>query len=400
MFDYVEKVKLNYEFYKGSDEYSDGDIEDEMLEIAKSCSSQEDIDKLLRSDDRWPILYHFSDIRHNILNWYDFDKDSSVLEIGAGCGAVTGLFCERCGKVTSVDLSKRRSMINAYRNRAYDNLEIIVGNFEDIEFTEKYDYISLIGVLEYSIYYIGTDDPFNDMLRKVRALLKPQGKLLIAIENKYGLKYWLGACEDHTGRIFDGIEGYRDVDKVRTFSKDTLDRMLLDVGFCKNEFYYPMPDYKMPLRIYADDTLPTDDDIIGISPSYDRDRVTFMDEANVWKSVCDDNMFGFFANSFLIISHNDARDQDMDIRIDNAALNKCDFLSQYEKNYHELDMNHYHNEVDELKQIIAQKDETINAQNIYIKKLRRMIKNPVYGLSVATKKLGSGIKEKINGKKH
>ena len=36
-------------------------------------------------------------------------------------------------------------------------------------------------------------------LIKIKQLLKPDGKLLIAIENQYGLKYWCGALEDHTG---------------------------------------------------------------------------------------------------------------------------------------------------------------------------------------------------------
>ena len=44
----------------------------------------------------------------------------------------------------------------------------------------------------------------------------------IAIENKFGIKYWAGATEDHTGRIFDGIQGYGGVERVRTFSRYAL----------------------------------------------------------------------------------------------------------------------------------------------------------------------------------
>ena len=46
---------------------------------------------------------------------------------------------------------------------------IMVGNFQDVEssLTEKYDYITLIGVFEYSQGYIGTAQPYVEMLRRI-----------------------------------------------------------------------------------------------------------------------------------------------------------------------------------------------------------------------------------------
>ena len=63
-----------------------------------------------------------------------------VLEIGSGCGAITDKLSEKAGKVTCVDLSAKRSMINAYRNQDRDNIEIYVGNFNDIEPSLDCDY--------------------------------------------------------------------------------------------------------------------------------------------------------------------------------------------------------------------------------------------------------------------
>ena len=302
MEEYIGKVKLNYEFYKGTDEYSDGDIEENMLEIVKKYQTDEALEEMLMEVTEWTYLYHFSKIRQNVLDWYEFNKEGNLLEIGAGCGAITGLLCEKTKQVTAVDLSKRRSTINAYRNKKYDNLEIIVGNFEDIEFREKYDYVTLIGVLEYSIYYINSENPFRDMLKKVKSLLKPGGKLLLAIENKYGLKYWAGAMEDHTGKLFDGIQGYNDVDRVRTFSKDGLRKLLIDAGFENNSFYYPVPDYKFPFEIYSEEYLPKKGDIKFSSPAYDRDRYLLFNETLVYDSLCEDGMYEQFANSFIVVS--------------------------------------------------------------------------------------------------
>ena len=291
-------VTLNYTYYSGTDTYSDGDSEEKLLKLAMDGTDPEEA---AAADPDWSVLYHMSPIRRNLLEWYPFRKDGSLLEIGSGCGALTGLFCERTGHVTAVDLSRRRSLINAYRHREHDNLEILVGNFKDICLREKYDYATLIGVLEYSIYYVDAADPFLEMLKKVRSFLKPGGILMIAIENKYGIKYWAGAREDHTGRLFEGITGYPSSDRVRTFSRHGLQELILKAGFEKTEFYYPVPDYKLPSEIWSDRMLPPEGRFSGDSPAYDRDRYHFFNEARAMNSIIEDHLFPEFSNSFLVI---------------------------------------------------------------------------------------------------
>lgn len=293
-----EKV-LNLTYYKGDDQYSDGDIEDVML---NELENSDDVYSILSKYDQWPILYHLSPVRENVLSWYDFDPNGSALEIGSGCGAITGLLCKKLERVVGIDLSKKRSMINAAKNKKYNNLEIMVGNFEDIKLEEKFDYVTLIGVLEYSIYYISGDNQFATMLEKAKNFLKPNGKLIIAIENKYGLKYFSGAAEDHTGRMFDGIKNYHGVDKVRTFSRDTLKNMLEDAGFNKIDFYYPFPDYKMPVIVYSDHYLPTNVSDKDTNICYDRNRYRLFDEGKAFEGICEAGLFPQFANSFLVIS--------------------------------------------------------------------------------------------------
>ena len=261
----IEKV-LNLSFYKGNDLYSDGDIEDELLNIVQN---NDDYMEILKNDNRWPILYHLSPIRENLLEWYDYDKNGSVLEIGAGCGAVTGVFCRKTSRVVGIELSKRRSMINATRNAKYGNLEILVGNFEDIQIKEKFDYVSLIGVLEYSPLYINCESPFEDMVKRAKGFLKDDGKLIIAIENKMGLKYLAGATEDHTGVPFDGVNNYENIDYVKTLSKPEIIDLLRNAGYKKIEFYYPMPDYKMPNVIYSDNRLPNVGELRNIINVFD-----------------------------------------------------------------------------------------------------------------------------------
>lgn len=311
--------KLDLTFYAGQDLYSDGDVEEELLQAVQNPDA---IEEKLLTGDSWPHLYHLSNIRENILDWYNFNPEGTLLEIGSGCGAVTGLFCKKVRHVTAIELSKRRSMVNVTRNEQYDNLTIMLGNFEDIQIQEKFDYVTLIGVFEYSICYINSDNPFMDMLKRAKSFLKPGGKLFIAIENKYGLKYFAGATEDHSGRNFDGLENYVAVDRVRTFSKGTLEKMLQDAGFTKNQWYYPMPDYKLPEEIYSDKKLPVHGSIRGTCAAYDRDRYELMDENLCYDSVCEDGMFPQFANSFLIISEEGERTEEKQPEVSYAKYNR------------------------------------------------------------------------------
>lgn len=294
----IGKVKLNYQFYQGSDQYSDGAIEDELLEMVKN---ETDVEKILRADNRWPVLYHLSPVRQNIVEWYPFEKEASVLEVGAGCGAISGALCRSARRVVSVELSRRRSLINAYRNRECENLEIVVGNFNQIQLNEKFDYITLIGVLEYARCYTESENPFLSFVENLKKLLKPGGKLLVAIENKFGLKYWAGAREDHTGVFFDGLEGYHaTTSEVRTFSKKELRRVFKEAGFSETAFYYPFPDYKFPVQIFSDAYLPKEEDLACSKASYDASRYYLFNETSVYHELINAEEFPFFANSFFV----------------------------------------------------------------------------------------------------
>lgn len=291
-------AQFNLDFYKGVDLYSDGDVENDILKIVKT---HEDFTDILSKTDNWPIFYHLSPLRRNLLDWYEFDEKSSLLEIGGGCGAFSGMFSQRLKNIKVVELSKKRAEIIYNRHKKYDNLEIIVGDLNDIMFNKKFDYITLIGVLEYAGKFIKKENPFDTFLKNIKSHLGLNGKLLIAIENKFGLKYWAGAKEDHTGILFDSIENYRNNKDVQTFGKDELENMLKKQGFSNITFYYPMPDYKFPKVIYSDDYLPNIGELFDInSPNFDQDRYLFFDEREAFKNIILNKQFPFFANSFLI----------------------------------------------------------------------------------------------------
>lgn len=72
---------LNLEYYTQKDLYSDGDIEEQMLKMAKEGVTCEDLSSEQVS---FPVIYHFSDLRANILNWYPIKKSDQCS--GDRCG--------------------------------------------------------------------------------------------------------------------------------------------------------------------------------------------------------------------------------------------------------------------------------------------------------------------------
>ena len=294
---------INLKYYNGQDSYNDGDIENDILNIVLNNDGSDDYITILDNNDNWFVFANLVPERRNLLEWYNFKPNSSIIEIGAGPGAITGLLCENSSKVTAIELSYRRAKINSVRNSKYKNLEIMVGNLNDMEFDIKFDYAVLVGVLEYASAFTNTKNPYVDFFKNIRKLLTDDGIIIIAIENRYGLKYFAGAHEDHTGQIFDGIEGYRNVNLVRTFGKLEITNILKDSGFNYTSFYYPYPDYKTPRLIFSDSRLPSVDDILDYNtPNYDYDKLSFFNEKLALDGIVKNKQYDFFANSFLIFS--------------------------------------------------------------------------------------------------
>ncbi|MCI9295878.1 MAG: class I SAM-dependent methyltransferase [Lachnospiraceae bacterium] len=298
----IGKVKLDLTYYAGEDLYCDGAVEDELLQIARDYAEVE-YPRLIEERKSWEILYHLSYQRENIVEWLPLDNSMKVLEVGAGCGAITGVLSGKAGHVDCVDLSKKRSMINAYRHMESENVTIFVGNFQDIEpsLPCDYDYICLIGAFEYAQAYIGGDKPFETFLNIVRRHMKKNGRIVIAIENKFGLKYWAGCREDHLGTYFSGIEGYPEGGVVRTFTRKGLEKIFKNCGIEEYAFYYPYPDYKFMTTLYSDERLPKPGELSNNARNFDRDRMVLFDEKKAFDTILREEMFPVYSNSYLVV---------------------------------------------------------------------------------------------------
>ena len=285
---------FNTQYYQGNDQYSDGEIEEKILQIVQEGKSLE-----ASGDRSFSVLYHLSPVRENILSWYDFRKGASVLEIGAGPGAITGLLCRKCASVTSVELSQRRAKINYERHREYENLTIMVGNLNDMQFPERFDYVILNGVFEYAGSFTPGEDPYGSFLKRCAGYLKEDGLLLIAIENRLGLKYFAGAPEDHTDNYMEGLKNYPGNTTVHTFSRQEWEELCERCSLDYRKFYYPYPDYKFPNEIFTKETL-SPDGFARNAWNFNAGRLELFSEQAMGETLCREGVMECFMNSFLI----------------------------------------------------------------------------------------------------
>lgn len=299
----IGKVKIDDTYYPGEDFYCDGNIEDELLEIVKNYEPKE-FQQIIEERADWPTFYHLSSQRQNIIEWLPISKNAKVLEVGSGCGAITGMLAQKAGEVHCIDLSKKRTLINANRNKMYDNITMNIGNFKDIEphLACDYDYILLIGVFEYAKGYMGTNNPYVDFMHMLKKHLAIEGRLVIAIENQLGLKYWAGCREDHIGTYFSGLEGYIEDQGVETLTKSGLENVLKTNEVKEYSFYYPYPDYKFMTSLYSDDYLPRTGELTTNLCNYDRERLLLFDEALVYDNLIKEGLFPIFSNSFMVVT--------------------------------------------------------------------------------------------------
>jgi GT2 family glycosyltransferase/glycosyltransferase involved in cell wall biosynthesis/2-polyprenyl-3-methyl-5-hydroxy-6-metoxy-1,4-benzoquinol methylase/uncharacterized coiled-coil protein SlyX len=288
--------------------YSDGEETERcMLEIAQKYP--EDLSEdYIAGNSSYTLNNTFSSVRRNILNWYPFRENSKILEVGAGMGAITGLLCDKAKSVTAIEMSEARAEVIRNRLKDRDNLTIISENINSWDTDEKFDYVVFIGVLEYAAIFSDSAHPYDDFLNRIKELLVDDGRLLFAIENRFGLKYWLGGSEDHLQKPFVGISGYEEPNTARTFSKKEIENLLERVGFSGYRFYNVLPDYKFPELIFDDEYEPDYMNLKKVSFTYSKNSSLYADERTLYKDIIENKVFPFFANSFLIEASKDELD--------------------------------------------------------------------------------------------
>ncbi len=255
-------------------------------------------DEALSADSRWEVFYHLSDMRQALFGWYDMPKDADVLEIGCGFGALTGVLADHAAHVAALDDSLFRARACAKRWSKKENIDVYAGQLRDIPFSQRFDVITLVDVLPCVADGEKSLAPYAAYLKSLLAYLKPQGRLLIAMDNRLGLKFFCGAGDPYSDDLFGELSGTNG--KGRLFTAAETGEILAEAGFMYWKFYYPLPDFRLPQFIFTDDALP-DPSLGEIMLPYDpTPDARVLPESALYADVVRNDLLPGMANSFLI----------------------------------------------------------------------------------------------------
>ena len=196
---------------------------------------------------------------------------SRVLDIGSGWGATVFGLARIAKEVVAFDAtSENLRFIDIRRTQmGMHNVHPVQGDlifYPYLPFPDNYfDVISMVGVLEWLGDAVPDLDPTQvqiQVLDKVRAVLKPDGCLHLAIENRFGYRYFLGQRDEHSNLRFATIlprslaDRYsrlvrRKPYRVYTHSRFALEKLLRDAGFTRLDMYWPVSGYQFP-RYFID----------------------------------------------------------------------------------------------------------------------------------------------------
>ncbi len=259
-------------------------------ELINSLKKYEgDRKQILLEHPRLDFLYALSDQRENLVEWYPFRPEGTLLQVGSDYGALTGVYSRKVSRVDVLDVSQENLDVNRLRHVELDgrgNISYHKGTVMQYASEcregaaaamtgagcEKYDYVVFAGSL---------NEDSRQQIEAAKKLLKPDGELLVAVCNPYGLKYWAGAPRDSY-----------------CLSKQAVEKLL--EGGAK-QYYYPMPDYKLPTTIFSDQCLPGKGDLTDTISAYDFPKYLTMDVGASYDAVCEDGQFDQFANAYLVV---------------------------------------------------------------------------------------------------
>lgn len=269
------------------------------------------ISEFLDSSTNPDVLRDLTPQRHLLLNWFPFKSGSSLLELGARNGALTGLFLRSCAKVTAVEPNTRRAEVLKHRYKNFKHLELVNQPIASYSTTKMYDYVVLAEAFVHSdIDYDSnseamTTETFIKLLRQSRTYLKDSGSLILSMSNQLALKYFAGNFDEYTGKLFESVTNYPHHNGPRSFGKTQIQNFLQEAGYSsKQSWYYPFPNSIFPHQIFAEELLGKKNTILSSlypSPAGQHGRYHLFNETLSAEVLRENKLLTDFANSFLVI---------------------------------------------------------------------------------------------------
>ena len=322
--------------------YSDGEAQEDY--ILSTLLTTDDLsygsEELAQKAHDWTSLYHIGLGRGGVFApiTEKLQENVDVLEIGSGCGALTRFLGESDAQVLALEGSLRRAQITKARTRGLNNVSVLHESFESFSVPLKFDIISVIGVLEYSGLFFDHLSPHLEFLNRVKNFLKPNGILILAIENKLGLKYFCGAPEDHVGKQMFGLESLYESRGPRTFGYYELSKILERSGLEQQVWFGAFPDYKFPRVLVSESADQTDSfnvsSLLSSILSSDPQACAYPNFAieRVIHTLVENRLTLPLANSFVVLAGTDEMTQNFSLDKPLAIYTNHNRKKRYQKN--------------------------------------------------------------------
>ena len=217
-----------------------------------------------------------------ILAWYDFIPNKQVLFVGDEDHALVGMLGDRKMAVSCCGLDELQDTSWRAANNG------------------RFDYIISIALLEKAA-------EIGNILKSLFSLLNANGKLLLGMNNRLGIRYFCGDRDCYIERNFDGIEDYCQADlrrdagfTGRMYSHQELKTMLLEAGFSSQQFFSVWPDLTVASHLFEEHVLPNEDMAIRLFPFYNDPDTIFINENNLYESMVDNGLWFTMANGYFI----------------------------------------------------------------------------------------------------
>lgn len=217
-----------------------------------------------------------------IIKWYEIEKVSTI-----GCV----IFEEGNSQLIAEALEEKGLDVSRLALRELENSRLYGG---------KYDIIVAVDIIEYASDAV-------TLLKNIKSLLISEGKLLLATDNRLGIRYFCGDQDFFTYKNYDSIENYRHLlyweresMKGRAYDKAEIRRFLESAGFLKHRFFSVFPRISNPQLLLADDYIPNEALDIRVFPEYNNPNTVFLLEEELYPSLMENELLHGMANGFFI----------------------------------------------------------------------------------------------------
>lgn len=298
------------EILNGSFPYKKYDNDEKTEEIEKLLEKNvpEFYDVLIQRNDDWDITDALSEIRRNCIGWIPFSSNDKVLEIGSVYGNTTEFLAEKVGEIHCLEVSMAKCRLTASRLSACSNATVFLGGIDDLaeQREEKYDYIVLVGTFSHIGEYFS--DAYNgekNLQLKAAAILgsmlSDRGRIVVAEDNRLGLKYWRGDKLNTSDDYFSPLNGDFSNGSGVLLTKKELNELFERTGFKNFKYFYPYPDYKYTSAVYSDSYLPKAGELNNNVYNWEPLCSDLFSESKVFDSIISEGLVDRFFNSYVVL---------------------------------------------------------------------------------------------------